>query len=110
MTSRSSLQTGPKFILTGDQGATTAVLSGDWTGGDSGRAGAKLSEATAGAKRLRVDLTEVQHLDTAGALFILRAVRDQTAADAIGIPVAFVGPRSRRRLSGPGSMRYRSSR
>lgn len=71
------------FVLTGDGDERTAVLSGDWTGGDAGRTGAALRQATGGARRLRLDLTQIQRLDTAGALSILRAVNHRVDADAI---------------------------
>lgn len=71
------------FTLVGQGADTTAALTGDWIGGDAGRTGERLSRTISGVSRLRLDLTGLQRLDTAGAFSILSAVRDRIDPDEI---------------------------
>lgn len=71
------------FVLVNDDQETAAVLSGNWTGGDAMRTGAKLSRAVAAAKSPRLDLTQVGRMDTAGALSIVRMLGERFNSDSI---------------------------
>jgi len=64
-----------EFSLRQDDGALAAVLTGDWTAYTLGDAGAELDEALADAPQVRLDLSGVGRMDTAGAYAVHRAAR-----------------------------------
>lgn len=70
-----------------------AVLGGDWTTHNLGRAGASLAEAVAGQPDVTFDLTGVRRMDTAGAFAVVRAV-----GDAFDIASVTARPESKRLL------------
>lgn len=83
MISRRGAEPTYSFVMAESAGDRTAVLCGDWTGVDARGTGARLLEAMGETGRWRFDLTQVQRVDTAGALSILRAARDRVDPDAI---------------------------
>jgi len=50
-----------------------AILSGDWTTGQLGNAGAAMAQAVNGLADVAFDLTAVDRMDTAGAFAVIRA-------------------------------------
>jgi phospholipid/cholesterol/gamma-HCH transport system permease protein len=69
-------------IETGSQGEV-AVLIGDWTAVEMGRASERLAAALAGAKEAMIDLTKVGRFDTSGAYAILTAAHQHGHDDRI---------------------------
>jgi phospholipid/cholesterol/gamma-HCH transport system permease protein len=67
----------PGFSVAGGLANVTAALVGDWTLSVADRAGQDLRAALQGAQRLRLDLTQMGRLDTAGALSVLGAAGDR---------------------------------
>ena len=62
-----------EFSLQKSADAVTAVLTGDWTAVTLGSAGIELDQALAGVKRIVLDLTQMDRMDTAGAFAVIRA-------------------------------------
>jgi phospholipid/cholesterol/gamma-HCH transport system permease protein len=62
-----------EFSVTGAAEGATVVLSGDWTANNLGDAPESLAHELEGRRRLKVDLTKIHRLDTAGAYALIRA-------------------------------------
>jgi phospholipid/cholesterol/gamma-HCH transport system permease protein len=60
-------------IETADRG-TVAVLTGDWTAVEMGRAAQRLADALANEKTCKIDLTQAGRVDTSGAYEVHRAL------------------------------------
>ena len=69
-------------IETKPQGVV-AVLTGDWTAVELGRASERLTETLAGEKEATIDLTKVGRFDTSGAYAILTAAHQHGHDDRI---------------------------
>ena len=63
------------FRIEDAEGGAVAVLSGDWTAVEMGRASERLAEALAKSGPARIDLTKVGRCDTSGAYGVLRAIK-----------------------------------
>jgi len=61
------------FRLQNSAGQSTAVLTGDWTAASLGATGRSLAQALMGEDQVRVDLTGIDQMDTAGAFAVIRA-------------------------------------
>ena len=61
----------------------TAALTGDWTTGQMGDAGARLTHTLRGIKDLAFDLSGVGRMDTAGAFAIVRAAGSDFSMDRV---------------------------
>jgi phospholipid/cholesterol/gamma-HCH transport system permease protein len=63
------------FHIESSESGDVAILTGDWTAVEMGRASERLAEALAKSQPASVDLTTVGRCDTSGAYGVLRAVR-----------------------------------
>jgi len=71
------------FHIEASTRGVVAVLTGDWTAVEMGRASERLAETLAREGRVTVDLTGVGRCDTSGAYGVLRAVRQSGQEDRI---------------------------
>lgn len=70
------------LIQTGDQGPV-AVLTGDWTAVDMGRAPERLARSLAETPEVTIDMTGVGRCDTSGAFGVLQAAGGPASRDRI---------------------------
>ena len=67
------METPADFRIASSDGGSLATLTGDWTTSGLGDAGHRLTSALAQGTGLRLDMTKVRRMDTAGAYAVIRA-------------------------------------
>lgn len=77
------METPADFELLTATERPSARLRGDWTTQQLGRAGDALADALGGRADVRLDLTEVRRMDTAGAFAIVRAAGKTFSLDQV---------------------------
>ena len=72
-----------EFRVENTEGGATAILTGDWTAVEMGRAAKRLETALRKTKGATIDLTQVRRCDTSGAYSVLIAARRSGHDDRI---------------------------
>lgn len=77
------MNTPAAFRLKASPEGATVVLTGDWTATALGATGRSLGQALRSEQNARLDLTEVDQMDTAGAFAVVRAAGGRLVPDRI---------------------------